>query len=248
MQKWGKSNSGSIRFRCKFCQISSTRNRQDLTQKYRLKLFKKWLIGKRSLYEICLDYSVNLKTIIRWFDPFWNDEPQPKQVNISGEVLIIDGKYVEKCATVLVASVCKKPASWHFTQRENHASWLTFLNTLKNFPFAIVCDGQRGMIKAIKERFPQVIIQRCQFHVIKYCLAKLTQKPEFLASVELRVLVLRISKIKTKTKLKEWLADYKCWWLTHKDFVKEKTYSETQTTPTGRRKWCYTHKMLPILI
>jgi transposase-like protein len=65
------------------------------------------------------------------------------------------------------------------------------------------------MLKAIDESFPRVRIQRCQFHVMKYCLSKLTQNPEYKAAQDLRRLVLRISKVKTKDDFKLWLSDYK---------------------------------------
>ncbi len=41
-----------------------------------------------------------------------------------------------------------------------------------------------------------------------------------------------------------WISDYKIWWLTYNNFIKEKTYSNTELTPTGRRKWHYTHGRL----
>ncbi len=244
MQKWGKNRNSSTRFRCKFCKISRTRKRSDLTQKYKKILFSKWLLGKLSLSEISVKYRVSSKTIYRWFQPFWNEEPTSKSVNISGRVIIIDGKYIAKDGSVLISACDKKVSNWHFSQRENNASWNQFFSSFKHIPFAVVCDGQKGMIKAIKQRFPGVIIQRCQFHVIKYICTKLTKNPESIASQELKSLVLRITKIKTREQLKIWLSDYKYWYQTHKYFIKEKTYPFNSFTPTGRRKWNYTHQKL----
>ena len=244
MQKWGKNRNGSVRFRCKFCKVSKTRKRTDLTQKYKKELFNNWLLGKQTLTEISQQYGVTIRTLNNWFTPFWNEEPQPKEVNFANQVLIIDGKYVEKLATVLVASTTQGVVSWHFTQRENYESWLTFLNDLSSYPLAIVCDGQRGMLKAIKQRFPQAIIQRCQFHVIRYCLAKLTKNPESRAAQELRDIVLEISRVKSLKDLGVWLANYKLWHQAHYEFLKEKTYQEFNLTPTGRRRWHYTHGRL----
>lgn len=244
MQKWGRNRSGSIRWRCKFCRVSKTKKRSDLSEKYKLELFQKWLLGKLSKEEIAKKYCVNRKTLTRWFAPFWSKEPIPQQTNIANQILVIDGKYVEKNAAVLIAATTDGVASWHFTQRENNASWSTFLGNLKQIPFAIVCDGQRGMLKAIKQRFPGITVQRCQFHVIKYCLAKLTQNPESIAATELRVLVLKLTHIESRKHLKTWLSDYKYWYQTHKEFLKEKTYQPYNLTPTGRPKWHYTHGRL----
>jgi hypothetical protein len=201
-------------------------------------------LSKQTKRDFAQKYGVTRRTLTNWFKPFWNKEPQPKKINLAKKILVIDGKYVEKFATVLVASTPKKLVAWHFTQRENYNSWLTFLNKLRHIPSVIVCDGQRGMLKAIDERFPRARIQRCQFHVMKYCLGKITQNPEYKAARELRKLVFKISKVSTKGDLQVWLSAYKNWWLTYKDFIKEKTYSTTELTPTGRRKWHYTHGRL----
>ena len=151
---------------------------------------------------------------------------------------------IDKNATVLVGTVGKKVVFWLFVQRESYASWKTFLSSFKHIPFAVVGDGQKGMFKAIREVFPRVIFQRCQFHVIKYCRLKLTQNPETLAAQELRFLALQISKIKKKEELRSWLEDYKIWLQNYLNFVKQKTYPENSFTPTGRRKWNYTHQNL----
>lgn len=244
MQKWGKNRNGSIRFRCKFCSKSKTRKRSDLSQKYQYQLFQKWLLGKFSKEEIAEKYGVNRKTLTCWFAPFWSKEPVPKQINIANKVLIIDGKYVERNASVLLATCDKRIVSWYFSQRENHASWSAFFDSFRQIPFAIVCDGQRGMLKAIKERFPGIIIQRCQFHVVQYCTTKLTKNSESVAASEFRELVLQVAKIKTEEQLKLWLVEYKYWYQTHKEFLKEKTYQPHNLTPTGRPKWHYTHGRL----
>ena len=244
LQKWGKDARGNTRFRCKNCKTSTLRKRPDLSQKYRLRLFQKWLLGKLSLEEIAADYQVTRQTLHTWFTPFWDIEPQPKLINISGQVLILDGKFVEMNATVLIATTTNGVVSWHFTQRENHASWLAFADTLRHFPFAVVCDGQKGLLKAINQRFPGVIIQRCQFHVIQYVTIKLTRNPESIAARKFRQLVLQIVKVKSKSDLRVWLDAYKHWHKTYQEFLKEKTYQDNNLTPTGRKRWHYTHGRL----
>lgn len=202
------------------------------------------MLGKQSLTEIGLEYNVTNRTLINWFKPFWSEEPFPKIKNIANKTLIIDGKVVNKNSTVLVGAVDKKVVFWLFVQRESYVTWRIFLSRFNHIPFAVVGDGQKGMSKAIREVFPRVIFQRCQFHVIKYCRLKLTQNPETVAAQELRILALQISKIKTKESLRIWLGKYKLWLQDHLEFVKEKTYPENSFTSTGRRRWHYTHKNL----
>ncbi|MBU1885402.1 transposase [Patescibacteria group bacterium] len=244
LQKWGKNKNGSQRYFCKKCKQTNTRKRPEISQINHNKIFINWLLGKDSKDEVASDYGVSRRTLVNWFSSFWDDEPVSKQTDISNKVVIADGKYIAKDGCVLVSVCDEKTASWHFSQRENFSSWLAFLNSLKQIPFAIVCDGQKGMFKAIKQRFPGTIIQRCQFHVIKYIRSKLTKNPESIAAIELKKLVLEITKIKTREQLKDWLTNYKYWWQVNKDFVKEKTYTINSFTPTGRQRWHYTHRNL----
>ena len=244
LQKWGKNKSGSQRYKCVHCSSGDTRKRPELSKVNHRRMFSGWLLKKQSLTEIAKKYGVSTKTITRWFTPFWSKEPLPKLVHVRNQVLIIDGKYIKRNACVLVACTSGEVVSWHFTQRETMGSWYTFLSGIRHIPLAIVCDGQKGMIKAIKLRFPGVIIQRCQFHVIQYCLSKLTKKPESIASQELKLLVPQIVMVKTKEQFGLWLGDYITWRKTYNNFLKEKTYQEDNLTPTGRRKWHYTHGRL----
>ena len=82
------------------------------------------------------------------------------------------------------------------------------------------------------------------FHVIKYCLAKLTRNPESIASQYLRVLVLNISKVKTKDDLDNWLSNFNSWIQNYEDYLNEKTYSQINFTKTDHPRWHYTHKNL----
>jgi len=244
LQKWGKNRDGSQRYFCKKCVQIKTRKRPEIAQINHKKIFINWLLGKQSLAEIAQRYAVTNRTLNNWFTPFWNEEPLPEIKNIADQVLIIDGKYVDKNSTVLIGTVNEKVIFWLFVQRENYSTWKIFLSSFKHIPFAIVGDGQRGMLKAIRELFPSSFIQRCQFHVIKYCLGKLTQNPESSAGQELRFLVIQISKIKSKEQFKLWFEDYLTWRKTYHDFIKEKTFLENYFTPTGKRSWHYTHQNL----
>jgi phage-related protein len=244
MQKWGSDARGKPRFRCFSCGSSSQRRRPDVTQKYRLKLFKQWLLGKLELSWYASKYGVTRQTLAQWFAPFWHDEPQPQAVDTREAVLVIDAKVIDFSAVVLVVATRGSVVTWYFAHRETSHTWRATLSQLKHIPFAIVCDGQRGMLKAIHLLFPRVIVQRCQFHVVQYCLAKLTQKPESVAGQELRELVLHITKVTTRAEFQVWLEEYITWRHTYRDFLTEKTYQPLSLTPTGRSTWHYTHGRL----
>ena len=91
-----------------------------------------------------------------------------------------------------------------FTQRETFESWFFFFNKIKDFPLAIVCDGQRGMIKAILVRFPNVKTQRCLFHIAKHSKSLLTNNPQTKTGQELLTLVKQLFRRMNKKKSIVW--------------------------------------------
>ena len=133
--------------------------------------------------------------------------------------------------------------SWHFTQTENAETWLMCFNQVRDTPFAIVLDGKAGCIKAARARWPKIVIQRCQFHVIHYVNALLTKRPETKAARDFKRLVAGIIGVKTIDEWRAWVGDLKQWYILFGDIIKERTYHDS-LTPTGRRKWSYTHARL----
>ncbi len=147
-------------------------------------------------------------------------------------------------AEVLIGQLVNdKPVSWLFTYAETENTWLKLFNQIRDTPLALVGDGQRGMIKAAKLRWPNIIIQRCQFHVIHHINLLLTKKPETTAAQRFKSVVAKISQVKSKEDFKIWVTNYKQWYDKYCDFLKERTFHST-FTPTGRHKWSYTHAKL----
>jgi putative transposase len=244
MQKWGKHRNGKTRYRCSTCKKTGTQTRNDLVRKGRRHLYQKWLLSKLTLTDYGIKYGVSRRTLDRWFEPFREVEITADEVNLEEEVYIIDGYYLQYAATVLVAQTpSNQVVGWSFTYAENFRTWLEFFNSICSFPSAVVCDGQKGMFKAIKERWPGVIIQRCQFHVIHHINLLLTKHPETAAAQEFKLLVGGITEVKTEADFRLWLVNYKDWYRRYHIFFKQRTYQD-YSTPTGRRKWHYTHSHL----
>ena len=185
-----------------------------------------------------------------WFKDFWVEEVQPKNLSISDEILIIDGFVLENGTVLLVARTKTKIVFWQYVENETYTTWKTFFEQLKGNLDVIVCDGQKGMLKAIKELFPRAIIQRCQFHILQRNKSLLTQNPKTEPAIKFNDIVKKIPKIKTKEQLKDWLQKYVDWKTKYSEYLKEKTYYEFDTQyiyknfTKGSRKWFYTHKRL----
>lgn len=95
---------------------------------------------------------------------------------------------------------------------------------------AVVLDGKRG----VREAFSNIPAQMCQFHQVAIVNRYLTRRPKLEASIELRRIVLSLTKTTEMIFSKE-LNKWENKW---KDFLKEKTIN-----PETNR-WCYTHKRL----
>jgi hypothetical protein len=195
-------------------------------------------------------YKVSSRTLRRWFKDFWVEEIQPKNLSISNKIIIIDGFVLENGTVLLLAKTKTRIVSWEFVKRETYINWKGFLSQLRRHPDVVVCDGQKGMLKAIKEAFPRVIVQRCHFHILQRTRVLLTRNPETIAAIDLKKIIEQIPKIQTREQLKFFLENYLYWKSQYGEYLKERTYREFDTEyiyknfTKGKRKWFYTHKRL----
>lgn len=125
-------------------------------------------------------------------------------------------------------------------EKENYYNYLSDLEFLKQLGLTVISitsDGQKGLIKAINDVYPNAIHQRCIIHIQRMSLAYLTRFPKTDAGIELRFLVKELYKIETYYDRDLWMKHFNKWRERHYDFLKEKSESDS-----GRR-W-YTHKSL----
>ena len=123
--------------------------------------------GKNELEYFANKYSVTTRTLHNWFKDIWVEDIQPKYLLISNQIIIIDGFVLDNTTVLLLAKTKTKVVGWKFVNRETYINWKEFFLQLNGHPDAVVCDGQKGMLKAIKEVFPRVIVQRYQFHILQ---------------------------------------------------------------------------------
>lgn len=242
MNKWGYTPAGTPRWFCHCCSISRTRIRLDNAKHTRLRLFVSWLVSKKTLQEIAKKSGVSIQTILTWFQPFWQCPPLPKYMH-PVRVLVLDATSVQSRKNMLLIGGDNDrlmPVSWTPVIRECYMSWLVFLQQLSFQsiqPSVVVCDGQRGLLKAIHTIWPQTSIQRCLIHVVRQARSWLTQHPKTRAGQELLVIVQCLSKVRTRRQKRRWIRWFKYWLKKHQKFLKERSY-----TINGR--WWYTHRKL----
>jgi len=243
MQKYGRTVTGVQRWWCFVCQKSGIRKRLDRTRFHRRILFLAWLTGTQSLTEIAKSHRTTRRTLESWFSPFWNEPPPvPPSVSLlTLDVLIIDAIYLGgRFNAALIGRTPEGVAHWSFALRESFISWLEFGQDLPT-PFAVVLDGQRGGLAAVRALWPKAKIQRCMAHVTRYAKNKLTRNPKTEAGQVLRVLTSALFNVHSTNEQATWLEDWQSWEERFVSLVLAKTRGVNQN---GRQTWWFTHKNL----
>lgn len=226
------------------------RKRVDHTLKNRRAVFHQWLLGKQELSVFADTYGVSTRTLNNWFTDFWDQEIDPKNLSTSDRVIIIDGYVLEQGCVLLLVKTIDSVIFWSFVERETYLNWHACLAQLSGHPSAIVCDGQKGMNRAIKELFPRVLTQRCHFHVQQRNRQLLTMNPETLPGIAFNTLVKDLPKLNTRSELVAWLTKYQAWMNRHKNYLAQKTYYPFDTEyiyknfTKGKRNYFFTHQRL----
>jgi hypothetical protein len=240
MQKRGKTSLGKQRWFCISCRISCVRKRDDVSLKRLESIASKWIVDGRKLKHLAEDYNVSMRTIERWIEIYFKTAKSPKRTSILSpdKPLLLDGIWViSKEVVTLIAHDGKRIIDWKFVKVENYETWKKFLNQLKGIPLGIVSDGQKGLKKAISERFGNIAHQRCRVHVTRQAKLWLTKYPRTSTGKELLLIVDEIDKIQTHASLNDWRVRFEGWQVKHAEFLKEKSIG-----PTGK-SW-YTHRKI----
>ena len=241
MWKWGVCASGKIRWRCPSCKATGVRTRNDQEVKKKCSLFLGWATSKATLEGAAKNAGVHERTLRRWFDGVWNEVPAPEPVATTPRVLVLDGTVLRRDElTILIASDGNgRCVSWKGVRRENEEAWSGFLRPLvpSGAPTYVVCDGQKGLLKAVRETFPSCLVQRCITHVARRAQSLLTLRPKTPQGRELLALVRTLTKVRTRRQKRRWVRSFHAWKRRTHGFLKEKARS------SSGRGW-YVHRNL----
>lgn len=236
LQKWGKTLAGNQRWRCVKCNPTSTRKRIDLSRGFTLEKFVSWLLGKDSQDELD-GPSRTFRDQTAWC---WGVVPKPTLTGEIHYVIIVDGIRVGRMLC-LIARTTKYVITWVWVPYESSAYWAELFNILPS-PNYVVCDGQKGLLKAIPICWPTAIIQRCRFHAWLNIKTKLTLNPESKAAQELLKITRNLLHVRTRNQARRWKHQLKYWYKRHNKFINEKTIKYNPRR--CERRWRYTHERL----
>lgn len=236
LKKRGKTANGKQRWYCRYCQVSSLRLRPDLRRAIVFESFVSWLLGKASPDELQLSGRTFRDRIV------WCWEVPVPHVR-TGEIhhaIIVDG--IKAGGRVcLIARTTDYVVAWLWTPHESSEHWTELLRLLPA-PTYVVCDGQKGLLKALSICWPDTIIQRCRFHAWLNVKTKLTLRPESIAGQELLQLARDLLHVRTRKQARRWKRWLRQWHGKHGAYMNERT---VKPNPIPReRRWRYTHEKL----
>ena len=240
--KKGKRN-GYSRYFCKNCGSYFTDRRPHISEKNMFVWFRRWVREKQSISQIAQESGHSERTLKRYFYkvlptcPTWQIQKREK-VN-----LLVDGTYFTNkvCLLLYRDNNIKMTILYRLAQREGLRDLMDDLQAIKDVGIeveSVTCDGAANILKAVRNVFPEAIIQRCTFHIANEVCLWLTKKPKSEAAKELRELVGYLNKVSTHEEAQLWMRAFVDWKTKYHPFINQKTTDEQ----SGR--WWYTHKTL----
>lgn len=110
-----------------------------------------------------------------------------------------------------------------YIERENYEDVCSRMTNLKGqglCPVAITLDGHKSVIRAFINVWPEIIIQRCLFHIENQGLMWIRFFPKTIAGQELRALLKGLTKINSQQDRDKFQEAYSLWIKKHKDTIK----------------------------
>ncbi len=110
----------------------------------------------------------------------------------------------------------------HYCDKESYQAVTPLLQRLKIQglrPQFVIIDGHRHIIRAFRETWPGVMIQRCLCHIQRESLRWLRSFPKTQAAKDLRFILLKLHNIKSLEARDAWLEFFNRWLIHHNAFL-----------------------------
>jgi hypothetical protein len=155
----------------------------------------------------------------------WNVDPT---IPVTGEVydeIQVDGTYLSGgwCLLLAMDGSTGTVIAWQWCDTEKTAAWVALLERIPP-PRVVVTDGGSGLITALKQVWPETLVQRCLVHVQRNVRVYLTTRPRTDAGKALRAISLALTRITTREQATAWEVRLHEWHQVYGHLVTAKTY------------------------
>ena len=242
MRKHGRTASGSQRWRCTACNLTTTAPRAvppARTEQATLGEFIAWATSKGTQ----ADQPGGARAFRRRTAWCWR-VPVPRPP-VTGEVhaqIFIDGLHLAGGWTLLVARSTAHVIAWQWAAGESAAAYTALLQDLAP-PDLVTTDGAGGALKALRELWPRTPVQRCLIHVHRDTVRDLTLHPRTAQGRALLGLSRKLLTITTTDRAAHWPAALNDYATEYRTWLNQRTTAQDDpaTAAATGRKWWYTH-------
>ena len=242
MRKHGRTASGSQRWRCTACNLTTTAPRAvppARTEQATLGEFIAWATSKGTQ----ADQPGGARAFRRRTAWCWR-VPVPRPP-VTGEVhaqIFIDGLHLAGGWTLLVARSTAHVIAWQWAAGESAAAYTALLQDLAP-PDLVTTDGAGGALKALRELWPRTPVQRCLIHVHRDTVRDLTLHPRTAQGRALLGLSRKLLTITTTDRAAHWLTALNDYATEYRTWLNQRTTAQDDpaTAAATGRKWWYTH-------
>lgn len=180
---------------------------------------------------------------------YWLDRSPQEEIDLrKSKYVLYDGTYFHKtgCYIVLMDAQSQKIISSVYTDREGFNSthaWLKGLRGAGLYPLDITMDGERMVMRAIREIWPEAKIQRCLYHIQREGLRWLRTYPRTQAGRDLRGILKTLCQIDSEKDREMFITAYRNWLECYRGFVKSLPWKEVACKDLKRTMGLITNAM-----
>lgn len=182
------------------------------------KWFYRWLKDGYTVSQLTELSRLSRRNLLKIIYSCLEKELDIKAPNIESKYLVFDGTYLYKrklTLAVLIDDETGKLVAWEYGLDERKTDQLiVFFNKLKLkgvMPVSCTVDGNFMVMKALRQVWPSILIQRCLVHVQRQGLMWCRSYPKTTMGRQLRKLFISLLYIHTHEKKKEWLEQVQKW-------------------------------------
>lgn len=139
--------------------------------------------------------------------------------------LVADGTYLkhDNCVYTVIDYASSLVATYRYGVKEGYHMAISLLGKLRADgcePMAITVDGNPQVIKALRETWPTIIVQRCLYHILRQGTSWLRRFPKDTAAKELRSIFLSVMSISSREQQETFMKRFEDWERRYGEYVK----------------------------
>jgi transposase-like protein len=232
VKKFGKTKQSKQRFRCLNCLKTYIWHRRRQKASNEQIWFHWWVKEGLSLRQISRISKHGRKKLKR-IKAEWLNQDTPALYKDYSKVkyLIFDGTYFTRKNTLLLFmnEADGKAISCCYVDSEDYENTYKMASELKRFgvrPKSVTLDGLKCVIAAVKDVWPEIIIQRCLYHIEHQGTMWLRSHPKTQAGRDLKEIFAGVTRISDNQGKELFTQRFNEFLGKHKEYIRSLSYKE----------------------